>query len=39
MDLDDLAHNTGDGIHIASMAGAGSRWSPDSEECATTTGA
>ena len=37
MDLDDLEHNTRDGLHIASLAGTGSRWSPASAACATTT--
>ena len=38
MDLDDLEHNTRDGLHIASLAGPGSRpWSA-SAACATTAG-
>ena len=38
MDLHDLEHNTRDGLHIASLAGAGSRSSPASAVSATTTG-
>ena len=37
MDLDDLEHNTRDGLHIASLAGAWlARRSPASAGCATT---
>jgi alpha,alpha-trehalose phosphorylase len=37
MDLDDLEHNTRDGLHIASLRARGSSRSPDSAACATTT--
>ena len=36
MDLDDLEHNTRDGLHIASLAGAWIAAWPASAACATT---
>ncbi len=35
MDIDDLERNTSDGLHLASLAGAGSRWWTASAACAT----